>query len=94
MLKLVWKFLSFVSKYGIASNGTVRLDTEFSIIYCGKRSTSSDLPNVVNANEEDSANDTDCIHQNVCISLTDAGRKARSVNENGYMSTSDEKRSI
>lgn len=49
---------------------------------------------MVNANEEDSANDTDCIHQNVCISLTDAGRKARSVNENGYMSTSDEKRSI
>ena len=94
MLKLVWKFLSFVSKYGIALNGTVRLDTEFSIIYCGKRSKSSDLPNVVNANEEDSANDTDCIHQNVCISLTDAGRKARSVNENGYMSTSDEKRSI
>lgn len=49
---------------------------------------------MVNANEEDSANDTDCIHRNVCISLIDAGGKAKSVNENGYMSTSDEKRSI
>lgn len=94
MLKLVWKFLSFVSKYGVALNGTIRLDTEFSIIYCAKRSTSSDLANVVNANGEDSANDTDCIRRNVCISLIDAGGKAKSVNENGYMSTSDEKRSI